>query len=237
MKTLKEIIDSSSYAVFFGGAGVSTASDIPDFRGVKGIYNTDNEFNLPPEEIISHDFFVSRTKDFYKYYRDNMVYPEAKPNIVHNALAKLEREGKIKAILTQNIDGLHQKAGSQNVYELHGSVHRNYCTRCGKSYDLDYVLKSDGVPKCDCGGIIKPDVVLYGEPLNEAVWQGAFFEVSKADTLIIGGSSLTVYPAAGLVEIFRGKNLCIINAQKTPYDNIATFISREDLSKVFKTLL
>ena len=159
MSTLKEIIDNSRYAVFFGGAGVSTASNIPDFRGANGIYNTENEWGLPPERIISHSFFVRRTKDFYDYYKKYMVYPDVRPNEVHTALAKLEKEGKIKAVLTQNIDGLHQKAGSKNVLELHGSVFRNYCTRCGRFFDLDYVLSSEGVPVCDCGGVIKPDVV------------------------------------------------------------------------------
>lgn len=237
MKTLKEIIDQSKYAVFFGGAGVSTASDIPDFRGAKGIYNTDNRWKLPPEEIISHSFFMSRTKDFYEYYRENMIYPDAKPNSVHKALAKLENEGKIKAIITQNIDGLHQAAGSKNVYELHGNVHRNYCTECGKPYGLDAVLDSEGIPRCSCGGIIKPDVVLYEEPLDDDVWYGAFAEVKKADTLIVGGSSLTVYPAAGLVDLFHGEQLCIINSQKTPYDGRATYLSHEDLTAEFSKLL
>ena len=236
MSTLKEIIDNSRYAVFFGGAGVSTASNIPDFRGANGIYNTENEWGLPPERIISHSFFVRRTKDFYGYYKKYMVYPDARPNEVHTALAKLEKEGKIKAVLTQNIDGLHQKAGSKNVLELHGSVFRNYCTRCGRFFDLDYVLSGDGVPVCDCGGVIKPDVVLYEEPLDGETWGKAFEEIEKADTLIVGGSSLTVYPAAGLVDSFSGKNLCIINASKTPYDRRATYLSHENLLTEFKNL-
>ena len=210
MATLREIIDNSNYAVFFGGAGVSTASNIPDFRGKNGIYNTENEWGLPPEIIISHTFFTRRTKDFYDYYKKYMVYPSAVPNAVHIALARLEKEGKIKAVLTQNIDGLHQAAGSKNVYELHGSVHRNYCTRCGKFYDLDYIL--------------------------DDVWQGAWEEVRRADTLIVGGSSLTVYPAAGLVDMFYGKNLCIINATPTPFDRRATYLSHESLTREFENL-
>lgn len=236
MSTLKEIIDNSRYAVFFGGAGVSTASNIPDFRGANGIYNTENEWGLPPERIISHSFFVRRTKDFYDYYKKYMVYPDARPNEVHKALAKLEREGKIKAVLTQNIDGLHQKAGSKNVLELHGSVFRNYCTRCGRFFGLDYVLSCEGVPVCDCGGVIKPDVILYEEPLDGEIWSKAFEEIEKADTLIVGGSSLTVYPAAGLVDSFSGKNLCIINASATPYDRRATYLSHENLLTEFKNL-
>lgn len=236
MSTLKEIIDNSRYAVFFGGAGVSTASNIPDFRGANGIYNTENEWGLSPERIISHSFFVRRTKDFFDYYKKYMVYPDARPNEVHKALAKLEREGKIKAVLTQNIDGLHQKAGSKNVLELHGSVFRNYCTRCGRFFGLDYVLSCEGVPVCDCGGVIKPDVVLYEEPLDGEIWSKAFEEIEKADTLIVGGSSLTVYPAAGLVDSFSGKNLCIINASATPYDRRATYLSHENLLTEFKNL-
>ena len=236
MSTLKEIIDNSRYAVFFGGAGVSTASNIPDFRGANGIYNTENEWGLPPERIISHSFFVRRTKDFYDYYKKYMVYPDARPNEVHTALARLEKEGKIKAVLTQNIDGLHQKAGSKNVLELHGSVFRNYCTRCGRFFGLDYVLSCEGVPVCDCGGVIKPDVVLYEEPLDGEIWSKAFEEIEKADTLIVGGSSLTVYPAAGLVDSFSGKNLCIINASATPYDRRATYLSHENLLTEFKNL-
>lgn len=237
METLKNIIDNSKYAVFFGGAGVSTASDIPDFRGAKGIYNTENRWNIPPEQIIAHSFFVRNTADFYEYYRENMIYPDALPNAVHKTLARLEEEGKIKAVITQNIDGLHQLAGSKNVYELHGSVHRNYCLKCGKFYGLDYILHADGVPKCSCGGTIKPDVVLYEEPLDDDVWYGAFAEVRRADTLIIGGSSLTVYPAAGLLDLFSGKNLCIINAQPTPYDKRATYLSHEDVVKEFSNLV
>ena len=179
---------------------------------------------------------MRRTKDFYDYYKKYMVYPDARPNEVHTALARLEKEGKIKAVLTQNIDGLHQKAGSKNVLELHGSVFRNYCTRCGRFFGLDYVLSCEGVPVCDCGGVIKPDVVLYEEPLDGEIWSKAFEEIEKADTLIVGGSSLTVYPAAGLVDSFSGKNLCIINASATPYDRRATYLSHENLLTEFKNL-
>ena len=236
MNNLKDIIDNSKYAVFFGGAGVSTASNIPDFRGKNGIYNTENEWGLPPEIIISHTFFKRRTKDFYDYYKKYMVYPSAVPNAVHIALARLEKEGKIKAVLTQNIDGLHQMAGSKTVYELHGNVHRNYCEKCGKFYDLDFILRSKGVPTCDCGGVVKPDVVLYEEPLDNKVLNGACEEVDRADTLIVGGSSLTVYPVAGLVDIFSGKNLCIINSTPTPFDHRATYLSHKNLVTEFENL-
>ena len=236
MKNLKDIIDNSKYAVFFGGAGVSTASNIPDFRGKNGINNTENEWGLPPEIIISHTFFERRTKDFYDYYKKYMIYPSAVPNAVHIALARLEKGGKIKAVLTQNIDGLHQMAGSKNVYELHGNVHRNYCEKCGKFYDLDFILRSKGVPMCDCGGVVKPDVVLYEEPLDNKVLNGAWEEVNRADTLIVGGSSLTVYPVAGLVDIFSGKNLCIINSTPTPFDHRATYLSHKNLVTEFENL-
>jgi NAD-dependent protein deacetylases, SIR2 family len=236
MSRLQEIIDGSKYAVFFGGAGVSTASNIPDFRGKNGIYNTENRFKIPPEAIISHSFFVNRTKDFYEYYRDNMLYPEAKPNEVHKALARLEAAGKIKAVITQNIDNLHQRAGSKKVFELHGSVHRNYCTDCGKFFGLDKILGSKGIPICECGGIIKPDVVLYEEGLDDKIWSGAVKEIDRADTLIVGGSSLTVMPAAYLVDCFSGKNLVIVNGQPTPYDKRATLVLNDDLTEVFKNL-
>lgn len=205
MATLGEIIDNSNYAVFFGGAGVSTASNIPDFRGKNGIYNTENEWGLPPEIIISHTFFTRRTKDFYDYYKKYMVYPSAVPNAVHIALARLENEGKIKAVLTQNIDGLHQAAGSKNVYELHGSVHRNYCTRCRKFYDLDYILGAKGVPTCECGGVIKPDVVLYEEPLDDDVWQGAWEECDVPIRLSWAAAALRFIPRRGLSICFTAR--------------------------------
>ena len=236
MNTLQEIINTSNHTVFFGGAGVSTASNIPDFKGKNGIYNTENRWGIPPEAIISHSFFISRPKDFYEYYRENMLYTDAEPNEVHKALARLEAAGKLKAVLTQNIDGLHQRAGSKNVFELHGSVHRNYCMRCSKFYGLEKILTTSAIPMCDCGGMIKPDVVLYGEGLNSDVWDGAIKELAAADALIVGGSSLTVMPAAGLVQSFRGKNLAIINSQPTPYDSRATLVMHEDLTKVFQPL-
>ena len=220
--------------VFFGGAGVSTESGIPDFRGEDGLYR--QRYAYPPETIISHSFYVHHPEIFFDFYRNRMLYPNAKPNIVHRKLAQWEKEGKLLAVVTQNIDGLHQMAGSQNVYELHGSVHRNYCTRCGKFYDLDYILGAKGVPTCECGGVIKPDVVLYEEPLDDDVWQGAWEEVRRADTLIVGGSSLTVYPAAGLVDMFYGKNLCIINATPTPFDRRATYLSHDSLTREFENL-
>lgn len=236
MSELKKYLEMSKHAVFFGGAGVSTASDIPDFRGKNGIYNTDNRWGLPPEEIISHSFFVKRTDDFFEYYKENMVYPEAKPNACHTALAELEKLGRIKAVITQNIDDLHKRAGSKRVFELHGSVYRNFCTECGKFYTLNDVLKTDGTPRCACGGVIKPDVVLYEEPLNDIVWQGALNEIMAADLLIVGGSSLTVNPAAYLVALFQGR-LVIVNNQPTPYDGKASLIIREDIDKVFEKLL
>lgn len=236
MSELKKMIDKSEYAVFFGGAGVSTASGIPDFRGKNGIYNTKNEWGLPPESIISHTFFEKRTKDFFKYYRENMVYPEKEPCACHYALSALEKLGKIKSVITQNIDDLHKKAGSKRVFELHGSVYRNFCTKCGKFYPLDEILKTAGVPKCLCGGIVKPDVVLYEEPLDERVWQGAVNEIMTADLLIVGGSSLTVNPASYLVALFRGR-LVIINDSPTPYDDKAELLIGGDINSVFEKLL
>lgn len=237
MATLREIIDNSKYAVFFGGAGVSTASNIPDFRGKNGIYNTENEWGLPPEIIISHTFFTRRTKDFYDYYKKYMVYPSAVPNAVHIALARLEKEGKIKAVLTQNIDGLHQAAGSKNVLELHGSVLRNYCEDCGAFYDVDYIKKAEGVPHCEkCGGMIKPDVVLYEEGLNEDTVQKAIRAISNADLLIIGGTSLVVYPAAGLINYFRGKHLVLVNKSATDRDSEADLLLSASIGEVFGQL-
>lgn len=236
MNELKNILKNSKKAVFFGGAGVSTASNIPDFKGKNGIYNTENKWGISPEAIISHSFFINRTEDFYQYYRENMIYPEAQPNEVHKTLARLEADNKITAVITQNIDGLHQKAGSKNVYELHGSVHRNYCMKCNKFYLLDKIINSKGVPICDCGGTIKPDVVLYGEPLNNAVWDNAEKALKNADTLIVGGSSLTVMPAAYLVQLFTG-NLVIINDTPTPYDRKADLVLHGDLNEIFKNLL
>ena len=228
--TLQEIINDSESIVFFGGAGVSTESGIPDFRSTDGLYN--QKYDFPPETILSHRYFVTHTADFYKFYRDKMIYSDAKPNKAHIALAKLEQSGKLKAIITQNIDNLHQKAGSKTVYELHGSVYRNYCMDCGKSYNLDAITNCTDIPRCDCGGIIKPDVVLYEENLNEDVINGAINAISNCDTLIIAGTSLTVYPAAGFVGYFKGRHLVLINRDKTSYDKYAELVLREKVGEV-----
>jgi len=206
---LKEIIDDSDRIVFFGGAGVSTESGIPDFRSADGLYN--QKYKYPPETIISHTFFSRRTEEFYRFYRDRMMILDAEPNAAHRKLAELEAAGKLTAVVTQNIDGLHQKAGSRKVYELHGSIWRNYCMDCGKAYSAEYVKASEGIPRCSCGGIIKPDVVLYEEGLDDRTVEGALRAISRADCLIIGGTSLVVYPAAGFVRYFAGKHLVNIN--------------------------
>ena len=211
--TLKKWIDESNYIVFFGGAGVSTESNIPDFRSTDGLYN--QKYKYPPETILSHSFFVQKPEEFYDFYRDKMIYTEAKPNKAHYALAELEKQGKLKAVITQNIDGLHQAAGSKNVLELHGSIHRNYCMKCHKFYDAAYVKHADGIPRCTCGGMIKPDVVLYEEGLDSDVISKSIKAISEADTLIIGGTSLVVYPAAGFIDYFRGKHLVVINKSAT----------------------
>ena len=209
IRTLKELVDSSDNIVFFGGAGVSTESGIPDFRSVDGLYH--QQYRYPPETILSHSFYTAHKTEFYDFYRAKMLAPDAQPNAAHRKLAQWEAQGKLKAVITQNIDGLHQKAGSREVLELHGSVLRNYCERCGKFYGLDAILHSTGVPKCTCGGDIKPDVVLYEEGLDEHVMQKALDYISRADMLIIGGTSLVVYPAAGLVRYYRGNKLVVIN--------------------------
>ena len=227
---LQKWIEESSNIVFFGGAGVSTESGIPDFRSTDGLYN--QQYDYPPETIISHSFYVKKPKEFYRFYKNKMLFPEAKPNRAHMALAKLEREGKVKAVVTQNIDGLHQAAGSREVLELHGSVHRNYCTRCGRFYSLDDILKADGVPVCDCGGVIKPDVVLYEEGLDQDVIQRSVEYISRADVLIIGGTSLTVYPAAGLIDYYRGSKLVLINKSVTSRDGQADLVICDSLGKV-----
>ena len=227
---LQKWIEESSNIVFFGGAGVSTESGIPDFRSTDGLYN--QQYDYPPETIISHSFYVKKPKEFYRFYKNKMLFPEAKPNRAHMALAKLEREGKVKAVVTQNIDGLHQAAGSREVLELHGSVHRNYCTRCGRFYSLDDILKADGVPVCDCGGVIKPDVVLYEEGLDQDVIQRSVEYISRADVLIIGGTSLTVYPAAGLIDYYRGSKLVLINKSVTSRDGQADLAICDSIGKV-----
>lgn len=234
---LKQIIDKSSNIVFFGGAGVSTESDIPDFRSEQGLYSAQQEYGMSPEQMVSHSFFVRKTETFFDYYKNNMVYPDAEPNAAHLALASLEEEGKLKAVITQNIDGLHQKAGSKTVYELHGSVLRNICMDCGAKYDLDYIMEKancDGcIPRCKkCGGIVKPDVVLYEEALDEEVISGAVNAISSADTLIVGGTSLVVYPAAGFINYFRGDDLVLINKTATPYDANASLVIHDSIGKV-----
>ena len=225
---LKEVIENSNNIVFFGGAGVSTESGVPDFRSADGLYRAQSEFGMSPEEMISHTFFMRDTETFFRYYKTNMIYQDAQPNDAHKALAKLEEIGKLKAVVTQNIDGLHQAAGSKKVYELHGSVARNYCMDCGEFYDLDYIMDpencgEDGaVPRCrKCGGIVKPDVVLYEEGLDDATVMGAVQSIREADVLIIGGTSLVVYPAAGMVNYFRGSKLVLINKQPTQQDRNA----------------
>lgn len=228
--TLQEIINDSKSIVFFGGAGVSTESGIPDFRSTDGLYN--QKYDFPPETILSHRYFMTHTADFYKFYRDKMLYLDAKPNKAHTALAQLEASGKLKAVITQNIDNLHQTAGSKIVYELHGSVYRNYCMDCKKAYGIEKILNSTGVPTCECGGIIKPDVVLYEENLNEDVINGAINAISNCDTLIIAGTSLTVYPAAGFVGYFKGRHLVLINRDKTSYDKYAELVIREKVGEV-----
>ena len=206
---LQAIVDESKRFVFFGGAGVSTESGIPDFRSKDGLYNM--KYKFPPEYMLSHDCFVERTADFFEFYRDKMISYDAQPNAAHYFLAELERAGRLSAVVTQNIDGLHYAAGSRRVYELHGSVLRNYCTRCGKFYDVDYIRASEGIPRCECGGVVKPDVVLYGEGLSDSVVSGAGEVISQADTIMIAGTSLTVYPAAGLIRYFRGKHVVEVN--------------------------
>lgn len=232
---LKELIDTHQNIVFFGGAGVSTESGIPDFRSVDGLYN--EIYDYPPETIISHSFFVKNPKEFFRFYKNKMIYPNAAPNVTHKALAHLEQQGKVKAVVTQNIDGLHQMAGSKCVYELHGSVHRNYCMNCGKFFGLDAVLEADGVPKCSCGGTIKPDVVLYEEGLDGQTVSGAIAAIQNADLLVVGGTSLTVYPAAGMIDYFRGDKLILINKTATPFDSRADIVINKSLGSVFKEIL
>jgi NAD-dependent deacetylase len=231
---LKEIIANSDNIVFFGGAGVSTESGIPDFRSEDGIYKSIENYGASPETILSNSYFRANPKDFYKYYKENMIYQDAKPNDAHLTIAKLEKIGKMKVVITQNIDGLHQKAGSKNVLELHGSILRNYCMACGASYDLNYILKSGKFPTCSCGGLIKPDVVLYEEPLDSYTMNLATEYISTAETLIIGGTSLVVYPAAGLIQYFKGENLILINKSETEYDSYANLVINEAIGEVLK---
>lgn len=228
---LKEAISASDKIVFFGGAGVSTESGIPDFRSPDGLYS--QKYKYPPEQIVSHTFFKYNTEAFYDFYRDRMIYRDAKPNKAHIALSKLERDGKLLGVITQNIDGLHQMAGSKNVMELHGSIHRNYCTKCGKFYGLDKIITSSGVPKCDdCGGVVKPDVVLYEEGLDNEVLSASVKALRRAEVLIIGGTSLGVYPAAGLIHEFGGSAIVLINKTETPADKMADIIIRDPIGEV-----
>ena len=234
IETLKQWVNESSRIVFFGGAGVSTESGIPDFRSVDGLYN--QKFEYPPETIISHSFYEQRPEYFFRFYREKMLPLGFEPNITHKVLARWEQEGRLLAVVTQNIDGLHQKAGSKNVYELHGSVLRNYCVRCGKFYPAEYVRDAEDVPRCECGGIVKPDVVLYEESLDEDVISGAVSAIARADMLIVGGTSLTVYPAAGFLGYYRGKRLVLINRDPTPFDRHADLCIHDSLGKVFSQL-
>ena len=231
IEKLKDMIASSENIVFFGGAGVSTESGIPDFRSADGIYSRDAVF--PPERILSHTFFINHTAEFFDFYKSNMIFPDAKPNAAHLALASLESDGKLRAVVTQNIDGLHQAAGSKKVFELHGSVHRNHCMECGRFFDAAYIMNSYGIPKCDvCGGVVKPDVVLYEEALDDRVCDGAVRAIADADMLIVGGTSLSVYPAAGFVRYYSGSRLVIINASATRYDDLADFTISMPIGKV-----
>ena len=235
IKTLKKLVLESNNIVFFGGAGVSTESGIPDFRSKDGLYN--QKYKYPPEEILSHTFFWNNTKEFYRFYIDKMNCLKYEPNITHIKLAELEQKSKLKAVITQNIDGLHQKAGSKNVYELHGSVLRNYCVECRKFYDANYIFNSNSIPRCNCGGVIKPDVVLYGEQLDYQILNSSVKAISEADLLIIAGTSLTVSPASGLINYFRGNNLVLINRDPTAYDQRANLVINDNLGMVFKEIV
>lgn len=234
-EALKKVIDESHNIVFFGGAGVSTESGIPDFRSVDGLYH--QKYKYPPETILSHSFFMQKTAEFYEFYRAKMICTTAKPNQAHIALAQLEKQGKLKAVVTQNIDGLHQAAGSKKVYELHGSVLRNYCMKCHKFYDLSAITDTDGVPKCTCGGIIKPDVVLYEEGLDDHTVEGAVRAIAHADVLIIGGTSLAVYPATGFLNYFRGRTIVLLNKSETPFDTKAHIVIRDPIGQVLGSLV
>lgn len=238
IEQLTQILKESDNIVFFGGAGVSTESGIPDFRSSTGLFNEKLNMTFTPEQLVSHSFYMRYPEQFFNFYKEKLIYENAKPNAGHLALAKLEEMGKLKAIVTQNIDGLHQAAGSKNVFELHGSIHRNYCTKCNSFYDLDFIIKSNGVPTCNkCGGTVKPDVVLYEEGLDESVIKGAVNAISKADTLIIGGTSLVVYPAAGLIDYFRGKNIVLINKSSTSADKKANLVINDSIHKVLSEVI
>ena len=238
LKQLKKWINESENIVFFGGAGVSTESGIPDFRSEGGIFQAINEYGVRPEVILSHTFFMQNPEVFFKYYKKTLLYPDAKPNDCHKALAKLEEMGKLKAVVTQNIDDLHQRAGSKNVLELHGTLYKNYCMKCGKTFDLDYVTADEGITRCDvCGGIVRPDVVLYEEGLDQGTIYKSVDHISKADLLIVGGTSLNVYPAAGLLNYYRGSKLVLVNKSATPYDNKAALVIAENIGEVFRKVI
>lgn len=237
IEKLQEIIDASDNIVFFGGAGVSTESGIPDFRSESGIFKSLEKYGDTPERLVSHSYYLEHTDKFFSYYKDCLIFPEAEPNPAHYTLARLEKEGKLKAIITQNIDGLHQKAGSKNVLELHGSVYRNYCEICKKEYDLNFILESEGIPHCTCGGIIKPDVVLYEEALDMNILNKSAQYIMSADTLIVGGTSLVVYPAARLINYFKGKNLVLINKSKTDYDLLASLVINEAIGETLNKII
>lgn len=238
IQKLKKWVEESNNIVFFGGAGVSTESGIPDFRGEAGIYQTISEYGINPETILSHTFFENNKEVFFDYCKKHLVFPDAKPNAAHYGLAELERQGKLKAVITQNIDNLHQAAGSKNVLELHGTLYKNYCIKCGKKFDIDYVLNSDGVPKCDkCGGVVRPDVVLYEESLDMDVMQKAVNYIASCDMLIIGGTSLAVYPAAGLINYYNGNKLVLINKSTTNLDNRADLALHMNIGEVFSKIM
>lgn len=234
LETLKQWVKESKKIVFFGGAGVSTESGIPDFRGVDGLYR--QKYAYPPETILSHDFFRKNPEEFYRFHREKILITDVEPNPAHRKLAQWEEEGKLLAVITQNIDGLHQKAGSKKVYELHGSIHRNYCMKCGKTYNAEEVKQMTHVPKCSCGGIVRPDVVLYGETLDADVMEASFRALRDADLLIVGGTSLIVYPAAGMIDAYRGKRLVLVNKSATSRDDMADLIIRDPIGEVFAQL-
>ena len=234
LKTLQTWVEESERIVFFGGAGVSTESGIPDFRGVDGLYR--QKYAYPPETILSDTFFYQHTEEFFRFYREKMLVTDVRPNAAHEKLAQWEREGKLLAVVTQNIDGLHQKAGSKNVFELHGTIYKNHCVRCQKAYDAAYVQACEGVPRCECGGVVKPDVVLYGEALDSAVIEGSLRAIAAADLLIVGGTSLTVYPAAGLIDAYTGHRLVLVNKTATARDARADLVLREPIAALFSGL-
>ena len=234
IEELKKIIDESNNIVFFGGAGVSTESNIPDFRSTEGLYS--QQYDYPPETMLSHTFFINHPEEFFRFHKNKMIFQDAKPNKAHIKIAELEKQGKLKAVITQNVDGLHQKAGSKNVLELHGSINRNYCMKCGKEYSLDFIVSSKGVPVCECGGIVRPDVVLYEEALDNSVLSRAMGYIRDAEVLIVGGTSLVVYPAAGLIDYYIRKNLVLINKTSTPMDAKADLIITGSIGEIFSMI-